>query len=95
MSQVKEITQTNKQRSPYILLTSFSSPQAFLIIDRYVVMEIVPKDVPVTLLSAFFPYNICYTIGCGNFYAFLEHMFLKSKNTSICEALDCHISSMN
>ena len=46
--------------------------QAFLVVDRQVVMEVSIDDIPLALMSAFFIFNIHYPKGCSNFYAFME-----------------------
>ena len=46
--------------------------QAFLVTDQNVIMEVNLEEIPLILMSAFFIYNICYPVGCSNFYAFLE-----------------------
>ena len=51
--------------------------QAFLIVDKCNVCECDIDDVPLLLMGAFFSFNICYTTGCHNFYAFMECVLLK------------------
>ena len=72
---IEEAVQNKGQTEPYVLLVgSYMEPtQAFLIIDCQVVCEVTLDDVPLALLSSFFVFNICYTRGCANVYAFLEH----------------------
>ena len=66
-----------KQQSPYFIT---SSPrQAFLIADTSVVCECKVEDVALPPMSASFCCNICYTLGCNNFFVFLECIFLGSK----------------
>ena len=71
-SQMEDIIQRNAKQSPYLLITSFPARQVFLIVDKPVVCECSVEDVPVMLMSAFFSFNICYTPGCHNYFAFLE-----------------------
>ena len=67
-----------KQQSPYFFITS-SPRQALLIVDKSVVCDCKVEDVALLLISAFFCFNICYTPGCHNFFAFLGCIFLGSK----------------
>ena len=46
--------------------------QAFLVVDREIVTEVNIEDIPFTLMSSFFVFNIHYPKGCNNFYAFME-----------------------
>ncbi len=64
----------NSNLAPYILVVGDYSQakQAFLVTDQRVILEVNLVDIPLILMSAFFIYNICYPIGCYNFYAFLE-----------------------
>ena len=60
--------------APYILVVgTISDPvQAFLVVDRQIVMDVDFDNIPLTLMSAFFLFNIHYPKGCTNFYAFME-----------------------
>lgn len=65
--------------APYILVSgSMKQPeQAFLVVDKKIVTEVICfEDIPLTLLSAFFVFNIKYPPGCNNFYSFLEILIL-------------------
>ncbi len=43
--------------------------EAYLIVDCKIVKI---QDIPITLMATFFVFNICYPIGCVNYYSFLE-----------------------
>ena len=60
--------------APYIMIigTWQQARQAFLVVDKQVVMDVDIKDIPIVLMSAFFVYNIHYPSGCSNFYSFME-----------------------
>ena len=72
-SNIADIAADNSNLAPYILAVGdYKEEQLFLVTDKKVVLEIKTEDVPLTLMSAFFIYNICYPSGCINFYAFME-----------------------
>lgn len=50
--------------------------QAFLVMDCRVVFEVKSNDIPITLMGAFFVFNICYPPGCKNYYSLLEVVVL-------------------
>ena len=64
----------NSNLAPYALIVGSweEARQAFLTVDKQVIMEMDIKDVPLVLMSAFFVYNIHYPSGCSNFYTFME-----------------------
>ena len=72
---MQEAIITKGQTEPYItVLGSYSAPvQAFLITDCCVVCEVEIEDIPLSLLAAFFVFNIQYPKGCYNAYTFLEY----------------------
>ena len=59
---------------PYILIIGRveEANQAFLVVDKQIVMSVDIKQIPIILMSAFFVYNIHYPSGCSNFYSFME-----------------------
>ena len=59
---------------PYVLIVGSveDARQAFLVVDKHIVMMIDLKFIPFVLMSAFFVYNIHYPSGCSNFYSFME-----------------------
>ena len=66
--------------APYVVITGriTSEVQAFLVVDKKIVSEVLCiEDIPFSLLSAFFVFNIQYPVGCSNFYAFMEVLILK------------------
>ena len=60
--------------TPYILVVGDQREaiQAFLVVDCQVITEVGLEDIPLTLMSAYFVFNICFPSGCSNFYAFME-----------------------
>ena len=50
--------------------------QAFLVVDKVVVKETTIESVLVSLLAAFYIFNICYRHGLVNFYTFFEVLLL-------------------
>lgn len=73
-SNITDVASANTNLAPYILVSGdyLEAEQAFLVTDQRVIMEVNIEDIPLVLMSAFFVYNICYPLGCSNFYAFLE-----------------------
>ena len=71
---VTKVAEGNKQLEPYVLVVGdVQSPtQTFLVTDQRVVTEIDIDDVPLTLMAAYFAFNICYPKGCNNFFMFME-----------------------
>lgn len=56
-----------------ILGNVYDCHQIFLVVDKVIVTEVKNKfDVLLTLLSAYYVFNICYPKGCHNFFSFLE-----------------------
>lgn len=88
---------SKKQNEPYVLVHgSYKDPkQSFLITDRRVVCEVDIKDVPLALMSAFFVYNICYTKGCDNVYAFLEHSVLGLSHKKLSPSVDHFLAALH
>ena len=72
---ITEVVAANKPLEPYVV--SVDDEEAYLVVDKTVVDKVAFEDVPFLLMSAFFVYNICYTKGCSNMYAFLEVVMLK------------------
>ena len=91
---VTKMVEEIEQPQPYILVIgdSGSEWQAFLITDKKVVTEVPFENTPLTLMSAFFVYNICYPNGCTNFYTFMEVVIL---NFAIEEASTYSKTSFN
>lgn len=69
-----DIAAANCNVAPYALIVGSweDASQAFLVVDKQVVMEIDVEDIPIVLMSAFFVFNIHYPSGCANFYMFME-----------------------
>ena len=80
-SNIESIARERKQPEPYILLTGdINNPdQAFLVIDCQIIGEVKLNDIPVTLLAAYFVFNICYVKGCCNMYTYFEVLFLNAR----------------
>ena len=62
---------------PCILVKGrLSSPQkAYLVVEKNILCEIIPKEAVVALMSAFYAFNMQYTPGCSNLYSFFERVF--------------------
>ena len=56
---------------PYVAVCG-EDLKAYLVVDKQVIDRVNIENLPITLLSAFFVYSICYPKGCVNFYTFLE-----------------------
>ena len=71
---VTDVSAENKIVTPYIMVvgTWQQATQAFLVVDKQVVMDVAISDIPLILMSAFFVFNIQYPNGCANFYTFME-----------------------
>ena len=67
---IEEIVKENQQPQPYLLATG-DSGQCYLVADCVIVHE-VKECPPLSLLAAYFIYNICYPKGCKNMYSFME-----------------------
>ena len=68
----------NNVVDPYIIVvgTPEHCEAAHLVVDCNIVSEVDISDIPVTLMAAFFVFNICYPIGCCNFYSIMEIMIM-------------------
>ncbi len=66
------------QNEPYLLCCGdvCQPEQIYLVIEREIICEVKNEDTPYALLSAFFVFNIEYTLGCTNVYLFLEKTLL-------------------
>ena len=51
---------------------------SFLVIEREIYCEIPPNEAVIALLCAFYVYNIEYTPGCSNTFAFFESVFFNN-----------------
>lgn len=69
-----EVARCNENLALYVLIIGdIQDPsQAFIVVDRQILTEVNITDIPLTLLSAFFVFNIHYPKGCNNFYTFME-----------------------
>ena len=79
-SNIYSIAQEKKQPEPYVLLTGdINNPdQTFLVIDCQMIGEVQLKNIPITLLTGYFVFNICYVKGCRNMYSYLEVLCLNA-----------------
>ena len=59
---------------PFILIkgTYTDEEEIMLVIDTHIVMNVVTEHVPLSLMSAFFVFNVCYPNGCTNFFSLME-----------------------
>ena len=59
---------------PFILIkgTYTDAEEIMLVIDTHIVMNVVTEHVPLSLMSAFFVFNVCYPNGCTNFFSLME-----------------------
>ena len=81
-SNINSIVEDITNLAPYVLVTGrLDNPeQAFLVVDKKIVSELQTfLDVPFSLMSAFFVFNIQYLVGCCNFYTFMELLILNLK----------------
>ena len=61
---------SNHQNEPYVIVVH-TPEQLLLVIEKEVIAEINDvEEVLFTLLSSFFVFNLCYPVGCTNFYLF-------------------------
>ena len=81
---IEKIVKENQQPQPYLLATGdFERPgQYYLVADCVIIHEV--KECPsLSLLAAYFIYNICYPKGYKNMYSFMEVFFLKSPTEKV------------
>ena len=65
------------QMEPYILVTD---SRAVLFVDCKIIGEVQSSDnYFISLISAYFVFNICYITGCNNFFSLFETVLFKSK----------------
>ena len=59
---------------PLVIITGDyrDAVQAVLVFENDIVYDISTDTIPVSLLSFYYVYNLCYPKGCNNFYAFIE-----------------------
>ena len=73
-STIHDVAKQTPMLEPYIL--AFEK-RTFLVCDKKVICELKrTPEIPLTLLAAFFIFNVCYPKGSTNFYAFMEIMTL-------------------
>ena len=61
---------SNHQNEPYVIVV-LTLEQLLLVIEKEVIAKINDvEEVLFTLLSSFFVFNLCYPVGCTNFYLF-------------------------
>ncbi len=70
---VKDIAEANCFLQPYIVL---KGTEAYLVTDGQVICEVDVNQIPLVLMAAFYVFNICYPVGCKNFYSLLEVIVL-------------------
>ena len=75
-SDVSSIALNNERLEPYIIISGDHELKASLVVDKCVIDSVSMTELPYTLMSAFFVYNICYPKGCNNFYSMLEILVL-------------------
>ena len=56
-----------------------SVKEAILVIEKTVISSFPPIKTVVVLISAFYVFNMHYTVGCNNLYSFFEVMFFEQK----------------
>ena len=49
---------------------------AYLVVEKQILCKIDACNIPITLLAAYYAFNICYCHGCTNVYSFFEVLFL-------------------
>ena len=71
-----EEIQEKQQLEPYLVINK-EDEEVFLVVDKNVIDKVEPKDIPFTLMAAFYVFNIRYPKGCHVLYSFLEVFALK------------------
>ena len=65
--------------------------QAVLVFENETIYDISTDTIPISLLSFYYVYNLCYPKGCSNFYTFMEagvfNLDLKNMPTSVANFL--------
>ena len=73
------------QSEPFVVVVGDHKEyeQAFLCIDKKVILEIPTEDISIFLVAVFYVFNICYPTGTNNIYCFLEVTLLGLSEPSI------------
>ena len=75
---VKGALAEKDQSEPYLLITGTPKEpeQSFVVVDQQVITEVDIRDCPLTIISIFFVFNICYTKSLVNVFTLLEIILL-------------------
>ena len=81
---IEKILKENQQPQSYHLATGDFErlAQCYLVADCVIIHE-VKECPPLSLLAAYFIYNVLYPKGCKNMYSFMEVFFLKSPTDKV------------
>lgn len=56
--------------------------EAILIVEKRIICPFPAKDTTLFLISAFYVFNMHYTIGCTNLFSFFDVVFFRQKKPS-------------
>ncbi len=79
---MEEVVSEKNQSEPFLLVTgNMEEPeQCFLVVDQEILFESDIMDSVLSIISAFFVFNICYTKSMNNVFTFLERVLLDVGN---------------
>ena len=64
---------------PCLLVKGEQMKELYLVIEKTVICKVPASAAPLALLSAYYCFNLHYTLGCNNLYSFFEVVFLGRK----------------
>ena len=66
-----------KKQSKYSQLCSTKHPKdGFLACEKTLMSKVKLVDIPIVLFATYYVFNMEYSIGCSNYFSFLEVIFL-------------------
>jgi len=83
------VVKENARLEPYIVVIGEDTLHAYLVIDNRVIDEVSFVDLPITLMAAYFVFDICY------FYMFLEIVVLKYSSAKVSWSLKYLLAKIN
>ena len=69
--------------------------EVFLVAEKQILCNIKPVETPLSLLSAFYCYNMNYPKGLESLYGFFEYVILGNKPSKMSSCLSVFITYLN
>ena len=69
--------------------------EVFLVAEKQTLCNVKPVEAPLSLLSAFYSYNMNYPKGLESLYGFLEYAILDRKPSKMSSCLSVFITYLN